>query len=91
MITAWPRAWGLSSGSALIRCRPEDFCVNERLGFELSGDGEHSFLYLQKRQLNSMQLLAVSRIATRLPGSGLVLVWRGALSLTGGLLSPRVM
>ena len=57
MITAWPRAWGLPSGSALIRCSPEDFCVSERLGFELSGDGEHSFLYLQKRQINSMQLL----------------------------------
>ncbi len=57
MITPWPRAWGSSSGSALIRCSPEDFCVSEQLGFELSGDGEHSFLYLQKRQLNSLQLL----------------------------------
>ena len=57
MITPWPRAWGSPCGSALIRCSPEDFCVSEQLGFELSGDGEHCFLYLQKRQLNSMQLL----------------------------------
>ncbi len=54
---AWPQAWGVLPGSALIRCRPEDFRVSEQLGFELSGAGEHCFLYLQKRQLNSMDLL----------------------------------
>ncbi len=57
MTTPWPRAWGSSSGSAVIRRNPEDFCVSEQLSFEPSGDGEHSFLYLQKRQLNSMQLV----------------------------------
>ena len=57
MIGPWPRAWGPSSGTALIRCSPEDFYVSEQLGFDLSGNGEHSFLHLQKRQLNSMQLL----------------------------------
>ena len=53
----WPRAWGTRPGSALIRCHPEDFMVSEQLGFELSGAGEHVFLYLQKRELNSMDLL----------------------------------
>jgi tRNA pseudouridine13 synthase len=53
----WSRAWGSPAGSALIRCCPEDFRVSEELGFELSGSGEHVFLHLQKRQLNSMELL----------------------------------
>lgn len=57
MTQQWPRAWGPLAGSGLIRCRPEDFQVSEQLGFELSGEGEHCYLYLQKRQLNSMDLL----------------------------------
>jgi tRNA pseudouridine13 synthase len=62
MIPAWPRAWGEPVGSAVIRSCPEDFRVSEELGFELSGEGEHRFLYLQKRQLNSMEL--VQRVST---------------------------
>ena len=46
MSAAWPRAWGEPAASALIRCRPEDFRVTEELGFELSGEGEHVFLFL---------------------------------------------
>ncbi|MEZ5571860.1 MAG: tRNA pseudouridine(13) synthase TruD [Halioglobus sp.] len=57
MTPTWPRAWGDPSGSTLIRSCPEDFQVNEELGFALSGEGEHCFLYLQKRKLNSMELV----------------------------------
>ncbi len=57
MTRQWPGVWGQPAGSALIRCRPEDFLVSEELGFELSGEGEHCFLYLQKRRLNSEDLL----------------------------------
>jgi len=57
MTPHWPRAWGTLGGSALIRSCPEDFVVREQLGFEPSGDGEHAFLHLQKRNLNSMDLL----------------------------------
>ena len=57
MNIAWPRAWTAPLGSALIRSFPEDFLVSEELGFELSGEGEHVFVYLQKRNLNSMELL----------------------------------
>jgi tRNA pseudouridine13 synthase len=58
------RAWGAPPGSALIRSCPEDFQVRELLGFELSGQGEHAFLHLQKRELNSMDLLQrVSRLS----------------------------
>lgn len=61
MITRWPRAWGEPAANARIRCRPEDFRVSEELGFELSGEGEHVFLHLQKRNLNSLEL--VQRVA----------------------------
>ena len=57
MMMPLPRARGSLAGSALIRCQPEDFKVSEQLGFELSGEGEHVFLHLQKCQLNSMELL----------------------------------
>ena len=57
MTPGWPRAWGETTASALLRCQPEDFVVSEELGFALSGEGEHVFLYLQKRNLNSPELL----------------------------------
>jgi len=57
MNASWPRARGVPAAHALIRCHPRDFEVSEELGFELSGEGEHVFLYLQKRELNSMELL----------------------------------
>jgi tRNA pseudouridine13 synthase len=69
MMPPLPRAWGEHPGSARIRCRPEDFLVSEELGFALSGEGEHRFLYLQKRQLNTMDLLqrvaSLSAVAPR--------------------------
>ena len=58
MSVVLPRAWGDALGSAVIRHIPEDFQVREQLGFELSGEGEHVFLHLQKRGLNTMQLHA---------------------------------
>ena len=57
MSPSLPRAWGEPTASAVLRSRPEDFVVSEELGFALSGEGEHVFLYLQKRNLNSMELL----------------------------------
>ncbi|KAA1193447.1 tRNA pseudouridine(13) synthase TruD [Pseudohalioglobus sediminis] len=42
--------------TALLRCTPEDFRVDEELGFEPEGDGEHAFLFLQKRCLNTAEL-----------------------------------
>jgi len=56
VIPPWPGT-GAAVGSALIRCIPEDFRVSEELGFDLSGDGEHCFLYLQKRELNTLELV----------------------------------
>ncbi len=69
MNLAWPRAWGEPLVEARIRCRPEDFLVCEQLGFEPEGEGEHVFLHLQKRDLNSAELVqrvaALSGVATR--------------------------
>lgn len=62
MMPPLPRAWGAPAGSALVRSCPDDFQVSEQLGFELSGEGEHRFLYLQKQRLNTQDL--VQRVAS---------------------------
>ena len=69
MTSTLPRALGVAPGRAVIRSQPQDFQVAEQLGFELSGEGEHVFLYLQKCQLNSLELVRrlseVSGVAER--------------------------
>ena len=65
MPLTWPAIAGAPAVTAVLRQSPEDFQVYEQLGFELSEEGEHVFLHLQKQQLNSMELL--QRIA-RLSG-----------------------
>ncbi len=49
-----PRALGPPVLSALIRSVPEDFLVEEILGFEPSGQGEHLFLCVEKRAANTV-------------------------------------
>lgn len=56
MIGDWPRAGGDPPASALLRASPEDFQVQEVLGFEPSGEGEHVLLQLEKRRLNTPEL-----------------------------------
>jgi tRNA pseudouridine13 synthase len=53
---ACPCVSGTPEVTALLRAQPEDFRVYEELGFELSGEGEHVFLHLEKRELNSLEL-----------------------------------
>jgi tRNA pseudouridine13 synthase len=67
MIELWPGAWGPVPGDALIRCRAEDFQVSEHLGFELSEEGEHCFLHLQKRQLNTIELVQRLSVLSGVP------------------------
>lgn len=50
------RATGAPIARGLLRSSPEDFRVYEELGFELTGEGEHVFLQLQKRNLNTLEL-----------------------------------
>ncbi len=49
----WPRAYSAPLFSAVIRSTPEDFDVTEELGFEFDGEGEHDYLYIEKKGANT--------------------------------------
>ncbi|MGI9242900.1 MAG: tRNA pseudouridine(13) synthase TruD [Verrucomicrobiales bacterium] len=59
-----PRAHGAPVGSARFKFRSEDFIVEEVLGFEPSGDGEHCCLWVEKIDRNSNDV--ATHIAGRL-------------------------
>lgn len=48
-----PYAHGTPLGQATLRAVPEDFQVDEIPGFEPSGEGEHLFLHIRKRNQNT--------------------------------------
>ncbi|WP_248794613.1 tRNA pseudouridine(13) synthase TruD [Pseudomonas sp. MWU13-2105] len=56
-----PRAYGNVLGSAVLKATAEDFQVDEVLDIPLSGDGEHLWLWVEKRGLNTEE--AARRIA----------------------------
>lgn len=56
-----PCAHGGACGSALLKAVPEDFQVDEVLDIPLSGAGEHLWLWVEKRNLNTEE--AARRIA----------------------------
>ncbi|QJQ96074.1 MULTISPECIES: tRNA pseudouridine(13) synthase TruD [Halomonadaceae] len=61
----WPRALDADFGppaSGDYRVTPEDFIVEERLGFEPEGEGEHLWLWVEKRDLSTIEL--ARRLAT---------------------------
>ncbi|MCL6416360.1 tRNA pseudouridine(13) synthase TruD [Aestuariirhabdus sp. Z084] len=49
----WPRAYGGAAGTARLKTRVEDFIVEEQLGFEPEGEGEHLFLQIEKQGHNT--------------------------------------
>jgi len=49
----WGHAFGGPPAHGLIRVEPEDFFVDEQLGFAPSGSGEHVLLRIEKRSANS--------------------------------------
>lgn len=53
MIPDWARAHGEPVCTAAIRATPEDFVVEELLGFDPDGDGEHDFLTIRKTGANT--------------------------------------
>jgi tRNA pseudouridine13 synthase len=53
LLPEWPRAFGAPVAVARIRSCPEDFQVNEVLGFEPDGEGEHLLLHIRKRNRNT--------------------------------------
>jgi tRNA pseudouridine13 synthase len=49
-----PRAWGSGPiASGTLRSSPEDFKVDEVLGFEAAGEGPHALLHVRKRGANT--------------------------------------
>ncbi|GAA5509878.1 tRNA pseudouridine(13) synthase TruD [Novipirellula caenicola] len=48
-----PRLHGEPLGMVRLKSRPEDFQVEERLGFEPSGDGEHCLIWVEKSERNT--------------------------------------
>ena len=56
-----PRAHGEPCGSAVLKAVAEDFQVDEVLEIPLSGEGEHLWLWVEKRNLNTEE--AAKRIA----------------------------
>jgi tRNA pseudouridine13 synthase len=56
-----PRAAGDSLGSAVLKACAEDFQVDEVLDIPLSGEGEHLWLWVEKRNLNTEE--AARRLA----------------------------
>jgi tRNA pseudouridine13 synthase len=53
LLPAQPFAYGAPRALATLRATPEDFQVEERLGFLPSGEGEHLFLLIRKRGQNT--------------------------------------
>lgn len=51
-----PLAWGESCGSAQLKATAENFQVDEVLDIELSGTGEHLWLWIEKRLLNTEEV-----------------------------------
>lgn len=66
-----PCAYGGPALSGLLRARPEDFQVEEILGYTASGDGEHDFVCIRKRERNTHD---VARLLARHAGVSQVAV-----------------
>jgi len=59
-----PRAHGPAPARGLIKQHPEDFRVDEILGFEPEGEGPHAWLQIRKRDTNTQWLAgALARLA----------------------------
>lgn len=61
----FPRTYGEPPVTAILKAEPEDFYVEEQLGFEPSGTGEHLYLFIEKRDRNTQ---AVAETLAQLAG-----------------------
>lgn len=52
-----PYAYGLPTLEGTMKAVPDDFIVSEQLGFELTGEGEHLFLLIEKRGISTDELV----------------------------------
>ncbi len=53
LLESQPHALGVPQAQATLRAEPEDFRVDEIPGFQPSGEGEHVFLNIRKRNQNT--------------------------------------
>lgn len=60
------RVGTLPRATGVIRSEADDFVVDEELGFDPSGEGEHVFLQIRKRYLNTDQ---VAKLIQRVSGA----------------------
>lgn len=60
-------AYGMPKSRGQIKTAPLDFCVEENLGFELTGTGEHLFLNIEKTQLNTEEMANILAQKVGLP------------------------
>jgi len=60
-------AYGHPKSFGEIKRSPEDFCVEENLGFELAGEGEHLCLLIEKKRLNTEEMAKIIARTLGLP------------------------
>ena len=60
-------AYGHPTSYGQIKGSPEDFCVEENLGFELTGEGEHLCLLIEKKLLNTEEMAKIIARTLSLP------------------------
>jgi len=59
-------AYGQPEAHGQLKNSPEDFIVEEQLGFSLTGEGEHLFLFIEKRGLNTEEVIkSLARLLQR--------------------------
>lgn len=51
-----PRAWGAPVVTGTIRAAPEDFVVEEQLGYQPDGGRAHRLLWVEKRAANTLEV-----------------------------------
>jgi tRNA pseudouridine13 synthase len=51
-----PHTYGPPPATGILRQDPEDFQVEEDLGFEPEGEGEHLWVWIEKREINTDQV-----------------------------------
>lgn len=60
-------AYGPPLSQGQIKNSPDDFCVEENLGFELTGEGEHLYLFIEKKGLNTEDMIKIISRELNLP------------------------
>lgn len=50
-------AYGLPTATGFLKTHLDDFIVSETLSYELSGEGEHIYLFVEKRGLSTQELM----------------------------------